>query len=130
MYFFLHLSTLTTVLSSCVYISIWICAFCLWSSYPAPLLVIRFFFLLVILILCFHLLGLEGAVYSVYFVYPCRLCSIRYVHCREGASLFILSGSGFEKFNFPCTRLFFSRPTSSLLHSYMQIKHIFYLLGP
>jgi hypothetical protein len=71
------------------HVSVWICDFSLQSSYAStpPLLITPFVFLLFILILCFNLLlGLDRAVCPACFVYPCRLYSIRNIHCHEGAS--------------------------------------------
>jgi hypothetical protein len=114
------------------HVTIWIYDFSLRSSYPAygsPLLVIAFLFLLVILFLCFNLLlGLGRVVCPVCFVYPRRFCSVRNMHCHEGASLSYSVATFMKNSTSTYSRLFFSPRSSSLLHYYMQRKILLYML--
>ena len=103
------------------HVSVWICDFSLRSSYTAyrsPLLVIAFLFLLVILFLYFNLLlGLGRSVCPVCFVYPCRFCNIRNIHCHEGAS-----------FSYTVAAVMKNSPTPTLAFSSVVAVVRFYIL--
>ena len=127
--------------SICVLIKLWFHHFScfrmdMWffssSPHPAcmsPFLVIACLFLLVILILCFNLLlDLDRAACPVCPVYPCRFCTICNIHCHKCTSFSFTVTNVLKKFNFAYSRIFFSRRSSSLLHSSVQRKNIFDML--